>query len=149
MMQKNGFIFLEVLIAITLIGIVCVPLSGIIFQFINLSVTLQKTAQANALIKEEAEAVRSFRDGTTWATNGLGSSSIVPGNVYHMALNSGAWVVASNSETVGDFSRQVVFSQDASWDNTVSSADMRKVTVSVVGAGKTYQVVFYLTNWNQ
>ncbi len=109
--------------------------------------TLQKTAQANALIKEEAEAVRSFRDGTTWATNGLGSSAIVLGTVYHMTVNNGAWVVASNSESVGNFTRQVVFSQDASWDNTVNAADIKKVTITVAQASKTYQMILYLTNW--
>ena len=149
MKPKNGFIFLEVVIAIALISVVCIPLIGTVVQFVSLPASLQKSAQANALIKEEMEAVRSFRDSTTWATNGLGSSSVVLGNTYHMTVSNGAWTVASNAETVGAFTRQVVFNQDANWDTTVSTNDVRKVTVTVTGNGATYQIVTYLTNWNR
>ncbi len=161
MQQKNGFIFLEVLIAITLIGIVCIPLFGIMFQFINLSVALQKSAQANALIKEEAEAVRSFRDGTTWATNGLGS--LTTGSAYYMATvtSSGvtSWKPDAGTENGGSFTRKVVVdsvSRDPSTQNiegvynaSHNDANTRKVTVTVTEAGATYNVVLYLTNWNQ
>ncbi|OGZ66683.1 MAG: hypothetical protein A3C50_02235 [Candidatus Staskawiczbacteria bacterium RIFCSPHIGHO2_02_FULL_43_16] len=158
-----GFIFLEILIAVTLISVVFVTLLGVGFSALTLATSLQKTAQADSLIKEELEAVRSFREGTTWQTNGLATKSIGSANPYYATLdpeiNPPAWQLTEGIETVGDFTRKVVFdavSRDLATNNieavynaTRDDPDTRKVTVTVTLGAKTYQVISYLTNWNQ
>lgn len=152
-----GFIFLEVVIAIALISIVFITLLGMGFSSLNISASLQQQNQADALAKEEIEAVRAFRDATatTWDTTGIGSYST--GVAYH-ALASGnpsSWSLVAGSETIDSFTRQAVFdrvNRDAA-GNIVSSGtddpDTRKVTVQVAFGSKTHQLVTYLTNWQK
>lgn len=152
--KKTGFILLEIIIAITLITIVFVILLGVSFSALNLSTSAQKETQADSLIKEEFEALRNFRDGTTWATNGLGTVNTGSGNPYYLVNNSNKWALTSGTETVGIFTRKIVFdkvSRDASM-NIVSSggtndSDTIKVTITVSWPGRTLQDVSYLTNW--
>lgn len=156
---KSGFVFLEILISIALISIVFIALLGIGFSVVNLSGSIQKTTQIDSLIREELEAARSFRDGTTWATNGLGSSVIVPAATYHMALSSGAWTVVAGTETVDAFTRKIVFekvSRDPATSNIESiyntshdDPNTKKITVTVIWKSKIYQVTSYVTNWNK
>ncbi len=56
--RENGFIFLEILIAVALIDIAFVALLSIGVLSLNLSSSIQKTTQVNALLKEEIERVR-------------------------------------------------------------------------------------------
>lgn len=160
--NQEGFVFLEVLIGSALIIIVITTLVTIGFSVINLSHTLQKTAEANALIKEEIEAVRSFRDGTTWASS-IGNLSTGSANPYHMVLdnstNPGRWTIQTGAETTGIYTRKVVFdsvSRDPTTNNietTYNSAhrdgNTLKVTVTVSWSSSTSQVVAYLTNWQK
>ena len=146
MIQKNsGFIFLEVLLAIALGGIVFVTLFGIIFQLLNLSPVLQKTTQADALLRGELEAVRAFRDANTWST----FTNVTLGDLYYFSVNNSQWTRNSGSENVGNVTRSVIFDQDASWDASVGSFDVLKATITVAGEGKTYQIITYLTNWQK
>lgn len=162
-MKQHGFIFLEILIAITLISIVFITLLGIGFSSVSLATNIQKATQADALIKEELEAVRSFRDGTIWATDGLGTFATGSASPYYLVLdttpNPLKWKLNSGTETVGEFTRKLVFdkvSRDPSTQNieavynpTNNDPDTRKVTVTVALGAKTYQVISYLTNWNK
>src|SRR5260221_9584326 len=85
--NKNGFIFLEIIIAIALVSIVFVTLLGVGFSLLNISASLKQASQADALAKEEMEAVRVFRDATasTWSTTGVGSYPTA--TAYHMVLS--------------------------------------------------------------
>ena len=111
--KNKGFIFLEILVAVALISIVFITLLGIVFLVLNTSTSLQKVAQADFLAREEIEAVRSFRDGTIWATDGLGSL-VNYGSAYpryftlDTSFNPPKWKINSGTETVGIFTRSVV-----------------------------------------
>jgi len=179
--KNSGFIFLEILISVALVSIVFITLMGVGFLSLNISSSIKKTTQINFLIAEELEAVRSFRDATLWATNGLGTVNTGAINPYHFVLdtvpNPPKWILVSGTETIGDFTRSVVFDKvyrDSS-DNIVAfgkggelynsfiafalvcgdeggpgciyDPDTKKVTVRVVFNGRTYRVITYLTNW--
>ena len=140
-------------------------LISIIVSSLNTSNSIQKATQANALVKEEYEAIRSFRDGTatTWASNGLGSVNFGINNPYYLFLDTGAnpikWVLNTGVETVDIFTRKVVFdkvSRDPSTQNIESSynplnndPDTVKATITVEWLNKTSQVIAYFTNWQK
>lgn len=161
--KQSGFIFLEILISAALISIVFISLLGIGFTSLNLAGNLQKAAEADSLIKEEFEAIRSFRDGTTWATNGLGSLSTGSANPYYFYINTtpnpDTWAAQTGTEVIGAYTRNVIFdkvSRNPSTQNIESvyniandDPNTRKVTVTVIRDSKTYQIVSYLTNWNR
>lgn len=148
-----GFVFLEIIIAISLISLVFITLLNVGFLSINLSASVRKTTQANSLIKEEFEAIRSYRDGTTWAT--FKAVSFGGTNYYYFNLVGNAWNRVSGTEATGIFTRRVIFDQvyrDGSGniapsgtldDNTI------KATVTVGWPGKTLSAVNYLTNWQK
>lgn len=153
--HQRGFIFLEILIAITLISIVFITLLGLVFSALNISSSIRKTTEINVLMKEELEAVRSFRDGTTWSNFSTVNFGI--GNPYYFILSGGQWTRSSGTETIGSFTRNVFFdkvSRDPTtkyienvYNSSNDDPDTRKVTVNVVWNSKTYQIATYLTNW--
>lgn len=155
--RKNGFVLLEIIIAITLIIIVFSILLGVAFSTLSISSLIQKETQADSLIKEEFEALRSFRDGTQWATNGLGTVNTGSSNPYHLINNSNSWSLVSGTETVGIFTRKIVFEKvsrnpstydiEEVYNQSHVDADTIKVTITISWLNKTIQDVLYLTNW--
>ena len=159
--QERGFLFLEVLISAALISITFITLLSIGFISLNTSTSIRNTSRANALIREEFEAVRSFRDGSTWGSGGVGAASTGSSSPYHLSLNNStnppSWQLDTGTETVDEFTRKIVFdkvSRDPSTQNIESTynashddPNTRKITVTVSSTEKTYQVVTYLTNW--
>lgn len=156
--SNSGFLLIEIIIAIALISTVFITLLGVGVLVINVSGTIQKQTQADSLIKDELEALRNFRDGTTWATNGLGVINTGSSNPYHMVINSNKWTIVSGAETAGIFTRKIIFddvSRDASgniddiYNVSRNDADTIKVTVVITWLDKTIQNIMYLTNWKQ
>lgn len=161
--QKNnlGFIFLEIIIAVALISIALVLLLGVAAQAINFSSNIRIASQIDSLQREEIEALRSFRDGTTWATNGLGSVNTGSSSPYYLSLDKSSspakWVLVAGSETISGFTKKIVFDKvsrdpatqyiESTYNASHDDANTRKVTVSIIYSSKTYQVVTYLTNW--
>lgn len=149
--QESGFIFLEIIIAVALMGIVLMTLLQVAFLALNISINIQQTLRASNLMKEEIEALRSYRDGNTWSN--FTTVSYGGSNNYYFSLSSGSWVRNSGTEAVSIFSRKVVFDQvyrDGS-GNIASSGtldnDTIKATVTVSWLGKSIQTIVYLTNW--
>jgi len=147
-----------VVIATAVIGAAFVILLAIGAQAINYSHDIKKETEMDFLIKEEIEALRSFRDGTDWTTNGLGSAGIITGNPYYLALSGGAWSLTPDVEIIDSLtSRSIIFDKvsrdpttkdiEATYNEFNDDPDTRKITVNVAWSGKTYQVVTYLTNW--
>jgi len=156
MIKDSGFVFLEIIISVTLIGIVFVTLLGIGFLVLNASSSIQKQTQADSLIKEEFEALRNFRDGTLWATNVLGLVNTGSSNPYYLANNDNQWVLTAGTETVGIFTRKIVFDKvsrdglgniEDIYNESRKDIDTIKVTITIAWLGKTIQNVSYLTNW--
>ena len=157
--KKTGFILVEIIIAIALIVSVFVILLGIAFSALNISASIKKETQANSLIKEEFEALRNFRDGTQWAIDGLGTVNTGASSPYHLVNSSNKWALVSGTETLGIFTRQIIFdkvSREVSTKNieeVYSSArndsDTIKATIKISWQNKTIQNVLYLTNWKK
>lgn len=155
--NKSGFVFVEILISIALISIVFMTLLSMGVSALSISSSMQKQTQADSLVKEGFESVRNFRDGTIWATNGLGVVSTGSANPYHLVDDSNNWTLASGEETVNGFARRIVFDRvsrnpstqdiESAYNPANDDPDTRMVTVTVSWAGKTLQVVSYLTNW--
>ena len=154
--DKNfGFIFLEILIAIALISIVFIVLLSMGFSSVSTSSSIRKEVQVDFLVKEEFEALRSFRDGTTWATNGLGTVNFTESNPYRLFLDSGVtppkWTLQTGTETVGIFTRYVFFDRvsrnpgtgniESVYNGYNNDSDTIKVTVAVTWLNKTSRVV--------
>src|SRR3989338_6708926 len=88
--KSKGFIFLEIIIAVALISVVFITLLSVGFSVVTLSASIQKKSQADSLIKEELEAVRAFRDGTTWSN--VASVNFGSPNNYYFTQSSGQWI---------------------------------------------------------
>ena len=160
---NKGFIFLDILIAITIISIAFTVILAIGATSLRLSSSIRNTTEADSLIKEEIEALRSFRDGTDWSVNGLGTVSKGSSNPYHVVLdtvsNPNTWNLVSGTETVGIFTRNIVFDNVSRNPNTNNiednynqlndDPDTIKITVTVAWLDKTLKVITYLTNWQK
>lgn len=156
-LNNLGFMFLEIVIAIALISIVFITLLGVGVLVLNVSGSIQKQTQADFLVKEEFEALRNFRDGTQWATNGLGIVNTGIDNPYHLINDSGTWTLVSGVEVVGIFTKKIIFDNvsrvspagdiEAVYNISRDDADTKKVTVIISWQDKTMQIVSYLTNW--
>jgi len=153
--SRKGFIFVEILIAITLITTVFITLLGIGFSSLQISYSIKNSIQADYLAKEELESVRNFRDGITWSnfkTVNFGSQ-----NPYYFTLSNNQWNRNSGTETIGIFTRNVVFDEvsrnpttkyiEDVYNSLNNDPDTIKVTASVMWNSKTYQVITYFTNW--
>ncbi len=160
---KKGFIFLEILIAVALIGIVFITLLGTGFLAVTISTSIQQETQADSLIKEEFEAIRSFRDSTVWTTNGLYAVNFGNANPYHMfldtSINPARWVLQTGAETIGIFTRNIVFDKVSREPGTQNIENVYnvayndpntiKATITIAWLAKTSQVVAYFTNWQK
>ncbi|MEK7124349.1 MAG: hypothetical protein AAB877_01505 [Patescibacteria group bacterium] len=162
-LKNGGFIFLEILIAVALISIVFILMVGIGFQSLNISASLEKSSKADSFLKEEMEAVRSFRDGTTWATNGLGSALTGTANPYHLVLDTATnppkWVLATGAETINIFTRKVVFDKvsrnpssqniESAYNSANDDPKTSKATATVSWEDKSLELIAYFTNWKE
>ncbi|TSC75841.1 MAG: hypothetical protein G01um101430_11 [Parcubacteria group bacterium Gr01-1014_30] len=152
-----GFSVIEIIVLAAIVIIAFVAFFGLAaFSLRNLFL-IKETTRANELAQEALEAVRNFRDGTTWDSNGIGALSA--GVPYFIQLNSDVppkWELILGQETIDIFNRQIFFSdvqRDANDDIVESEGtndpDTRKITVIVSWEGKTVQVPTFLTNWQQ
>lgn len=152
----------EAFIAVMVISIAFALLLDVGALSVKISTLIQQNSQANFLLKEEMEIARTFRNGTTWANGGLGTVGTGNANPYHFTLDTSvspnAWILTSGTETVGIFTRQIVFDKvsrdDSSNIESVYNAshddpNTRKITVTVSWPQKTMTLVTYLTNWKQ
>ena len=157
--QSKGSLLLEGFLSVMIISIAFAALLDIGALSAKTSRTLAQNDQANFLLKEDIEAVRDFRDGTTWSSNGLGTVTTGSSNPYHISLMGSAWSLGTGTETVGNFTRSIVFdkvSRDPTTnniENTYNSAhddpNTLKVTVTIASTDRTFTLSTYLTNWKQ
>ena len=164
MIHKNsGFIFLEVIVAIALVGITFLSLLQVGVQILTIASSIRSTNQADGLIKESMEAVRVYRDGKDWQT-GLASLNTGSSNPYHLEIddadaNNLIWKWVAGEETIGKFIRKIIidkvsrdpvtFAIESSYNSSHDNADTRKITAIVQVGAKTHQAVTYVTNWKK
>lgn len=159
-MNKNrkftkGISIVEILIAIAVIVIGLAGLLGVATFSLKISTLIKETTRANNLAQEAMEAVRNFREGTDWNTNGLGT--LTAGLAYYPQKSTdipAKWQMISGEETIDGFTRKVIFNnvQRDGNDNIVESGgtndpDTKKLTVTVSWKEEKIEIVTYLTNW--
>lgn len=97
--KQRGATLVEVLVAIALTGIMLPTLATALVTSHAGRATVRQQLKATALAHEAAEAVRVVRE--------QGWENLADGT-YHPAISGSTWSLASGSETVGNFTRQIV-----------------------------------------
>lgn len=155
--KEKGIAVVEIIIVIGIIAITISSLLGVAVFSLKLSTSVKETAAADALAKEMVEAVRNFRDGTDWDSDGLG---LLNTGIAYYPEKSGdippAWMFTLGEEPINGFTRKVIFAdvmRDAN-DNIVESGgindpDTKKVIATVSWENKKVEIITYFTNWKQ
>jgi len=149
---------IEILIVISIIALTLTSLFGLTSFSLSAMNLTKQTYEANNIAQELMEQVRSFRDSTSWSTDGLGilATSI---DYYIQKLGSPEkWGFVEGTEIIDNFTRKIVFEsvkRDGA-DNIVEmggvlDSNTKKVIASVSWQekNKTHQIelITYLTNW--
>jgi type II secretory pathway pseudopilin PulG len=155
--NEKGISIIELLTVIAIIMVALISLLGVAAFSLRSSILIKETTQANNLAQEAIEAVRNFRDGTIWDTNGLGVLTV--GASYYIQKTTDIppkWQLSSVEETIGSYKREVVFSsvQRDTNDNIVESGgandpNTKKLTATVTWKDEKVEIITYLTNWKQ
>jgi type II secretory pathway pseudopilin PulG len=153
--KSAGVGLIEIIIATSIIAIALSALAGLGNFSLKIQNRLQKNTMANYLASEAIEAARAVKD-ESW----LSLSSLATDTALHPAQsgNPVKWVFSANSESIGNFSRQVIISnvnRDANDDITQSGgtldANTKKITATIdwTEQGQSQQISLstYLTNW--
>jgi len=156
--NKKGISIIEILVVIAIIITALSSLLGLASFSLGVSTLIKQTNQANNLSQEVMEAVRNFRDGTSWDIDGLGKLATST-DYYPQATGSPSkWQLVQGTENIDGFTRKVVF-EDVMRDsnsNIVESGgtndpNTKKVTVTVSweerGRDLKLEIFTYLTNW--
>lgn len=155
---KKGVSIVEVLVVISVVLIAFTALLGMTSFSLRILNMLRETNQANAMAQETMEAVRNFRDGTSWSVNGLGTLTVEVSYYPQKTTDTPPkWQLIQGQEVVAGFTRKVVFS-NASRDLITKDIEdvfnpanndpnTKKVTVTVSWQDKIIKIITYLTNW--
>lgn len=152
-----GISVIEILVVIAILLIAFVGILGLLTFSLQTLSLIKETTSANFLAQETIESVRNFRDGTDWATNGLGTLTV--GVSYHPEKTAdipAKWILAEGEETIGNFTRKIILEnvQRDGNDNIVEEGgtndpDTNKIKITVSWKDKKVEVITYLTNWKQ
>ena len=153
---NKGLSIIEILVVITVMGIAFSSILGLIIFSLKNTVQIKQTTIANNLAQEAQEAIRIFRDGTAWGTDGLGTLPLEQSyKIKITGATSSQWSLELGEETIDIFTRKIFFSKvfRDGQDNIASSGtedtNTRKVTVEILWVNKKVTLVNYLTNWHQ
>lgn len=159
--RKNGISIIEILVVIAIISIALGSLLELAVFALKSSTLTKEEVEAGILAQKTLEEARSFRDGTSWDSVGIGSLTV--GSAYHTVMQATAtstiWAMSSGEETLGNYTRKIVLynvSRDpitGNIDNVYNPGnfdpDTRKVVATVSWGSKILELVTYLTNWRQ
>ena len=161
--NNKGLLIIDILIAISVIIIAFVSILGFASFLLRFSSLQEQMNQASFLCQEAIEAVRNFRDGTSWSTNGIGTLTTNL-DYYPQATGSPArWQLVQGTENINGFERKVVFQKvsrdpitkniELNYNPVNDDPDTIKVTATVSWQerGRTHkvEVITYLTNWKK
>ena len=155
--NKKGISIIEILVVIAIIITALSSLLGLASFSLGVSTLIKQTNQANNLSQEVMEAVRNFRDGTSWDIDGLGKLATST-DYYPQATGSPSkWQLVQGTENIDGFTRKVVF-EDVMRDSNSNIVEAgtydpntKKVIVTVSwkerGRDHKLEIFTYLTNW--
>jgi prepilin-type N-terminal cleavage/methylation domain-containing protein len=149
----QGFSLIEVLIAVSVLGVLAVVLMSSTNKGIILSNQALSEVQAGFILDEGAEAVKSLRD-INWAN----ISGVTDNTNYYLSFNNttNLWSLSVTPSKIDSFTRTVVFSpvyRDAN-DDIASSGTLdsgtKKVTITTSwptnGNTISKSISFYISN---
>lgn len=155
---QRGSIFVDVLVAFAIVGFSFAVFLQVGEVSIKLSSILRKKTDAMLLVQQGIETVRSFRDGTDWAEDGIGS--LPTETIYHVVLDTGTSPATlsfeSGEEILGIYTRKIVIDPvsrdqsgniEASYNLLNDDSNTRKITVTVEWENSSVKTIAYLTNW--
>lgn len=156
-MKSRGFTIVEIMVVVGVIIIAFTAVLGFFAFEAKIAERSRMRLQAISLIEESIEAVRNFRDNTTWDSDGMGFLDI--GVDYHPVSSSTGWNIVSGNEIIDEFTRAIVFNavlrdvdDDISGSGT-NDPNTRKVTVTVSWTDRQgsaiESLITYITNWRQ
>ena len=157
--NKKGISIIEILVVIAIIITALSSLLGLASFSLGVSTLIKQTNQANNLSQEVMEAVRNFRDGTSWDVDGFGKLATST-DYYPQATSSPSkWQLVQGTENIDGFTRKVVF-EDVMRDSNSNIVEAgtydpntKKVIVTVSwkerGREHKLEIFTYLTNWKQ
>lgn len=160
--SKRGISAIEILIAVAIIALTLTTLLGLAIFSLRASLLTKEAIRAKNIAQEVLEAVRNFRDGTTWE-DGLKALFTGESNPYYPEKDSSVppeWNLVAGEEITNGFTRKVIF-YDVQRDgnhNIVESGGTDdpgtkkvKAVVSWQERGKTHQIelITYLTDWQE
>jgi len=163
--NKKGVSVIEILVVVVIISVGLVALLNAVTSSLKFSRLMKENDQAKELAQEALEAVRSFRDGTDWETDGLGTLNLYnpldPTSFYHPEIidDPPKWALSTNEGTVTlgvvIFKRKVVFENVyRDFDDNIASSgtedlNTKKITATVSwdNGNKKVEISTYLTNW--
>lgn len=156
-MKKNAFTIIEILVAIAVIIAAFTAILGFFAFEARIAERGRMRLEAIFLAEEAMEAVRNFRDNTGWSVAGIGT--LTAGVDYHPVSSPAGWNITLGDETIGEFTRAIVFNEiyrDVNHNISGSGTNdenTRKVTVMVSWSdrqGSTDEsLVTYITNWRE
>jgi len=157
--NKKGISIIEILVVIAIIITTLSSLLGLASFSLGVSTLIKQTNQGNLLSQAVMEAVRNFRDGTSWDVDGLGKLATST-DYYPQATSSPSkWQLVQGIENIDGFTRKVVF-EDVMRDSNSNIVEAgtydpntKKVIVTVSwkerGRDHKLEIFTYLTNWKQ
>lgn len=159
--NSRGISIIEILVVIFIIAVSLSGLLGLVSLSLGASTSIKQNAKANSLAQETMEAIRNFRDGTTWDVDGLASLATMS---FYYPEKSGdtpaKWQMVSGQEQIDGFTRKFALHQverDANGNivesGGVDDPDTRKATVFISWEekGRSHQISIstYFTNWKR
>ena len=150
--KQFGISMVEVIISAAVLMIIFLGFTTLVNYNARIQYKNEKKIEAVNLASEAIEAIYSIKD-----ENWDDISSLVLGNNYYPLVSGGQWTIGSGIETIGTYSRRVVFSQvlrDAN-DNISSSGSVDPESYKITSyvqwndRGAAEQVVLqaYITKW--
>lgn len=156
--KQKGFGLLEVVIGLGILAVAFFSLITVSESILRVSRTNSDMIQADYLLQEGAEAMRSIRDGG-WTPYIMPLSVFANTNIkFYIAQSGQQWQATSTPEIIGKFYRYVQVAnvyrgptQDIVQSGGTLDNNTRKFTVTVAwpeaGATTTRSSSFYLTNY--
>lgn len=153
--NKSGFGLVEILVAITIIGLSLSALAGLGNFALKIQNRLKKNMTASYLAAEAIEATRAIKDEDWALVSGLGIGSLFHPDQIGSPVK---WSLSSGSEVINGFTRQIVFAnvyRDSNDDIVDAAATLdtntKKITATVSWSdqGQSQQVLLstYIVNW--
>lgn len=158
--KRKAFTTIEIVVVIAIIITTFAAILGFFVLDARIVERSQMRLKAISFAEEVIEAVRNFRDNTTWASAGIGI--LIVGVDYHPVISGIEWDIIPGNEIINGFTRTVIFnrvSRDANDDiesnyNPINDdSNTRKVAIIVSWSDRqgpsSESLTTYITNWRE